>query len=530
MDIENLETIKPKVGELPSLYADRIGELYSLNNTQEYKKKNAQFFTPPSISNLMSSFSKIFKDNIRMLDPACGTGILACTLAEYFSLNLSGVKSIFLKAYETDVNLINLAKNSFDYLKEYLKKFKIEFEYELIHADFILSNSFYINDNLSFENSSTLNYDSIICNPPYFKLSKSDERTIAVKSIINGQPNIYSIFMSISSRMLNEDGELIFITPRSFTSGRYFKLFRDYFFKQVCIENIHLFASRKKAFSREKILQETMILTARKKPIGSNNTIMISTSNGSFDIEDRNIKSYDLDYLIDIDSKEKIIHLPTNDIEEKIVDLFKTWTGNLNKFNIQISTGPVVSFRAKKFIERIVEVEESIYAPLFWLENIKSMSLIWPIKKENKEQFIRVNDESKSLLIPNKNYIFLRRFSSKDDKCRLIAAPYFCSFIDSEYVGVENKVNYIYRPGGFLNRNEVVGLCALLNSPIFDIYFRTFNGNVNVSATELRDMPLPPLEIIKSIGEEIILTNNYSIENISKIVNDRFEFESILNK
>ena len=65
---------------------------------------------------------------------------------------------------------------------------------------------------------------------------------------------------------------------------------------------------------------------------------------------------------------------------------------------------------------------------------------------------------------------------------------------------------------------------------IFDIYFRTFNGNVNVSATELRDMPLPPLEIIKSIGEEIILTNNYSIENISKIVNDRFEFESILNK
>ena len=81
------------------------------------------------------------------------------------------------------------------------------------------------------------------------------------------------------------------------------------------------------------------------------------------------------------------------------------------------------NFKPKKFIERIVEVEESIYAPLFWLENIKSMSLIWPIKKENKEQFIRVNDESKSLLIPNKNYIFLRRFSSKDDKCRLIAAP-----------------------------------------------------------------------------------------------------------
>ena len=37
---------------------------------------------------------------------------------------------------------------------------------------------------------------------------------------------------------------------------------------------------------------------------------------------------------------------------------------------------------------------------------------------------------------------------------------------------------------------EVMGIAALLNSDLFDNYFRTFNGNVNVSATELREMPM----------------------------------------
>ena len=132
------------------------------------------------------------------------------------------------------------------------------------------------------------------------------------------------------------------------------------------------------------------------------------------------------------------------------------------------------------------------------------------------------------MLIPNKNYILLRRFSSKDDKSRLIAAPYFSNFITAEYIGVENKVNYIYRPKGHLDRNEIFGLCALLNSPLFDSFFRIFNGNVNVSATELREIPLPELEAIKEIGNEIILSNDFSVENTNKIVNKQFELSTSL--
>ena len=156
------------------------------------------------------------------------------------------------------------------------------------------------------------------------------------------------------------------------------------------------------------------------------------------------------------------------------------------------------------------------------------MILEWPLPKPEKGQYVRIENESKSILIPNKDYILLRRFSSKDDKSRLIAAPYFCNFIKSEYIGVENKVNYIYRPKGHLDRNEILGLCALLNSTLFDSFFRIFNGNVNVSATELREIPLPELERIKEIGNNIIFSNNFSVENTNKIVIEQFELSTSL--
>lgn len=116
----------------------------------------------------------------------------------------------------------------------------------------------------------------------------------------------------------------------------------------------------------------------------------------------------------------------------------------------------------------------------------------------------------------------MRRFSSKDDNSRLIAAPYFGNMTSCAHVGIENKLNYIYRPKGHLNRMEVMGIAALLNSDLFDNYFRTFNGNVNVSATELREMPMPPLEVIESIGKDLIAMNDYSMVNVNKIVNKYF--------
>lgn len=532
--MSKIVNIEPFNQELPSEFADRLGVYYTQQVTTAHKKTNGQFFTPTPIARLLSSFCDISKTKVRILDPGCGTAILSCALIEHLVEVQTGIERIESVAYETDLELIPYSQKALEYLKQWLLNKGIQFKYILHCNDFVLENATVLKENrlLSlFEETKEVdrNFDIIISNPPYFKLSKDDKRTIAAQELVSGQPNIYSIFMGIAAKLLSESGELIFITPRSFASGNYFKAFREFFFNTVQVDKIHLFNSRKDTFNRDSVLQETVVIKAIREEIDPNKNVFVSSSAGIKDIFKPTIKYFRAEELIDLNSKEKILHLPTSDKEEQILSLVSSWENVLADFNIKISTGPVVAFRALDFIQNHYENSTVHLAPLFWLHNVNKMVLEWPKQLKEKEQYIRIESGSNSLLIPNKNYILLRRFSTKDDKSRLIAALYFCNYAQSDYIGVENKVNYLYRKGGHLDREEVVGLCALLNSELLDTYFQIFNGNVNVIATELREMRFPPLNDIKRIGNKIILSNDYSMNNVSSIVNELFELEVIMN-
>ena len=520
--MENKTSIQPIEQELPSHFADRLGVAYASSVTHQHKKENGQFFTPVEIAELMASYSEFEGGSIRILDPGCGTAILSCALIERI-VNINPIlKTVKLVAYETDSDLIPKTQQVLDYLEKWGNNQRININTQLHTEDFILHNSGSFNEMGNLFSEPVEQYDIVISNPPYFKLSIDDKRAKVAKVVVNGHPNIYAIFMALSAKLLKDYGELIFITPRSYAAGGYFKIFREYFFRIIDLDKVHLFVSRKDTFSRDKVLQETVIIkgTKRCKPEPE---VTISSSSGLKDLKSPLIKVFPKQDIIDLNSNEKILYLPTTDYDEAVLEIFKNWTGNLTKYNMKISTGPVVAFRSRDYLRQNFENGTVQLAPLFWLHNVKQMTLEWPIIKPKKEQYINIEEKSMPLLIPNKNYILLRRFSSKDDKNRLIAAPYFCNFNKADFIGVENKVNYIYRPKGHLERNEVIGLCALLNSSLFDAYFRIFNGNVNVSATELREMSLPPLETIQEIGNTIILSNDFSVENTNRIANEYFE-------
>ena len=71
---------------------------------------------------------------------------------------------------------------------------------------------------------------------------------------------------------------MVFITPRSFCSGLYYKKFREWLVKNVRIENIHIFESRKEVFDKDGVLQESVILKATKCEPRSQAIITISVS------------------------------------------------------------------------------------------------------------------------------------------------------------------------------------------------------------------------------------------------------------
>lgn len=498
--------IKPLPGEKPSAYADRLGLYYAQNGSESHKKEIGQFFTPLPIAQFMASFGNSKKQRIRILDPGCGVGILSIALCEYIAENNEPME-IDLVVFEIDPEILSYSEAAFAYLTAWLQVRHIHCKYYLCKNDFILHNSAV----LTAEPSESDLFDVIISNPPYFKLPKSDLRAKAAESVIYGQTNIYSIFLVLAGKLLAKKGRLIFITPRSFCSGEYFRLFRKTFFGLVKPELIHLFSSRKDAFRRDKVLQENVIIVATcksdKKGISK---ITISNSEGLTDLDKRTTKTYPAELIMDENSEQQIVHLPIKKLDEDLINLFKKWTGSFEKYDIQISTGRVVDFRNTEYISE-VPIKNSV--PFFWLHNVERMKINWPNKQKakgkRKGQYFISNSESKSRLVKNSNYVFVRRFSSKDDAKRLVAAPYFKNKAKLyPYIALENHINYIYGKTREMPDELTMGIAAILNSRFFDLYFRTFNGNINVSATEMRNMSLPEIESIVKIGQYVIAQKN----------------------
>ena len=177
-----------------------------------------------------------------------------------------------------------------------------------------------------------------------------------------------------------------------------------------------------KTFNRDSVLQELLILKGAKS---NSDNVTISTSEGLKDLQESKLKEFQISEIIDLKSKAKILHLPTTIFEENVMKLFKSWNNNLIDFDVQISTGPVVSFRSRELLFETYQNTTIFLAPLYWLHNVTKMSIEWPNFIPNKSQYINMTETSRKILLPNKNYVLLRRFSSKDDKSRLIAAPYF---------------------------------------------------------------------------------------------------------
>jgi len=222
-----MKSLKAEIKDSLSSYVGELTERYIQNSDLKERKSRGQIFTPKQVSSFMADLFDINKQNIELLDPGAGVGTLSVAFCSRI-LNFDKKVSLSIDAYENDPNLLPL-------LEGVLKKCKLELEkkghkvrYRILEEDFILRNSKYSDGyNLPIFRDKCELYDFVISNPPYYKLNRNSPQSITMKELISGQPNIYALFMAISASMLKPGGEMVFITPRSFCSGLYYKKFRE---------------------------------------------------------------------------------------------------------------------------------------------------------------------------------------------------------------------------------------------------------------------------------------------------------------
>ena len=514
----------PQSGERPIHYADRVGEWYVAGRSDKQRKDYGLFLTPTAVADYMASRIMTNMGVIRALDPAAGAGILCCAAVEALVSREQKPVSIEVVAFEIDAGLIAPLRAVLDYLSDWCAhEHGVDVAVRVRVKDFILANALVLEpDGLWLTQQAGKSFDIVIANPPYFKIGKHDPRAVAASGVVHGQPNIYALFMAVAAAMLRERGDFVFITPRSFASGPYFHRFRNVFFGMIRPTAVHVFDCRRSAFRRDAVLQENIIISGRREDgwpkNGAGSRLMVSSSSGVRDLAAAQGRDIPLRTVLDLNSVEKVLRLPLCESDENALALIESWPSSLENQGLRISTGPVVPFRAAEFTAREGKVPES-HVPLLWMNHVRAMQAIWPIARHKPEYIACAGAEK--LLVPNRNYVLIRRFSAKEERRRLTAAPYLASKLPVPRIGLENHLNYIHRPGGDLSADEAWGLAALYNSKLLDTWFRTINGNTQVSATELRGMRLPASEVIVSLGRKVRKMRE-PMENLDELVSEYF--------
>ena len=496
----------PHNEERPAAYADRVGEWYAARISERQRKDHGLFLTPVPVAEFMGERIAVQGRKVRILDPAAGAGVLACAAVEKVASRKQKPDVIELVAYEVDRGLVPALRAVLDHLAGWCRtRNGLRVAVRVETADFIMENAEALRPYGLFRSQSEAEgFDAVIANPPYFKIGKGDPRAVAAADVVHGQPNIYALFMAVGAALLRQRGDFVFITPRSFASGPYFRRFRTMFFGLIRPTGVHVFGSRRDAFRRDAVLQENVIVSGvrqdRWHENGATASLSISSSLGVDDIGAPDTRETPADAVLDFASAEKVLRLPVCDEDEEALALVDSWPGSLAALGLSISTGPVVPFRAKELIASQGEVPAS-HVPLLWMNHVRAMRVTWPLDRHKPEYIARAGAEA--LLVPNRNYVLIRRFSAKEEPRRLTAAPYIAADPALPEIGLENHLNYVHRRGGTLSADEAWGLAALYNSRLLDTWFRAVNGNTQVSATELRTMPLPTGETIVALGRVV---------------------------
>jgi len=454
-------------------------------------------------------------EGAHILDPAIGSGTLACAVIEV-AVSEGRPVEFWIDGYEIDEELCRTAGEVLERAGTQAAAQGVRVHFHVNCVDFISSYLPPLQPTLfSLESTPpahSKNYDLIIANPPYFKLNVSDPRVQAVAGRLKGHTNIYTLFMGLAAQLLSTQGRACFIVPRSFCSGAYFSAFRQDFIRLAQPLAAHLFESRQEMFSEDGVLQENVILTFRRRrsddmSLAHAAYLDISTSKNTLDLVDqaRFSRRISEERFIYRRNKALFFRLPVTELDEEIVASIDTWPHSLGQAGLHVSTGPVVAFRAESYLVQSESVISEQAVPLLWMQNVKPQRIEWPARNgSNKPQGLLLSPASIALLLPKANYVLLRRFSAKEEPRRLVAAPFLSDHWDYDWVGLENHLNYIYRKRGEFLPEEVIGLSALLNSALVDRYFRILNGNTQVNAEELRALPLPPPEVIRDIGSRLL--------------------------
>ena len=471
------------------------------------KSQLGQFLTPERTAAFMA---KLFPDEngyCHLLDAGAGIGSLSAAFLERWRNGGFHFQKMEVDAFELDPNMIRHLSETLDTYK-YLGNFVASIREE----DFIHAAATSLSGNLFTK--PLARYTHAILNPPYKKINSHSAHRLVLRRVGIETVNLYSAFVALAVALAAPGGQIVAIIPRSFCNGPYYRPFRDFILERAAIRHMHLFESRNRAFKDDKVLQENIIVHLERG--GSQGSVTVSTSTDDSFI-DLTAHKYPFERIVSPHDPERFIHVPTTP-GANAIELSSAIRYTLADLGIQVSTGPVVDFRLKTHLR---DMPEPGAVPLLYPGHFSGNTARWPIEGMKKPNAIQRNANTEKWLYPNGFYCVVRRFSSKEEKRRIMASVVHPKiFGDSELLGFENHLNLFHENKHGISAPLAHGLAVFLNTTLVDERFRRFNGHTQVNATDLKAIKYPSRDTLIQLGDWAMRQKTLNQEQIDAKLGD----------
>ena len=463
-----------------------ISSLYNKFMTNLTRSQLAAHYTPHRLSAKLTSLidhAGIDWQSVTVLDAACGTGSLMLPVIRLMRKHPPTALTDPARILQ-DIAL-RLRGFDIDPFAVWLAQVFLDVEMSRIPgADANdLPTLLYVRNTL--ESDPQLGqYDLVLANPPYRKVTPHPDVHEKFKRSLSGQPNTCTLFIDQALRLTRPGGTTALITPTSILTGQTFQALRKTLAQEAFPIALDFITTRQDIF--ENVLQEIVLTVHRKRPIQPTARVLSSSP-----LPDGFATAPIGAFTLPVRPEQPWL-IPRLPGHQTIAQQAMKMPHRLPDYGYQIHTGPLVWNRHRTHLRQYYGKE---CKPVIWSQCILPHGgFRFPPDHPNRPPYIWIQHPADRQLVTTVPCILIKRTTAPEQDRRLAAAALPTDFLYA-YSGVvvENHVNIIV-PVVPKPMVSITALTHLLNSQTADTVMRCIASSTAVSAYELKSLPLPPPE------------------------------------
>lgn len=345
--------------------------------------------------------------------------------------------------------------------------------------------------------------DVVICNPPYRKLKAEEVAQYRDSHVhaLQGQPNIYAVFIEQALRVVSPGGLVGLLTPTSYLTGPYFSSLRKHLCaaSQVC--SLDLLGNRTSTFLN--VEQETAIATLRATVADNSQApkVAVWVETGFEEVGAVSLRTDGGPWV-----------LPRSANDKSLIQLSAKSLHRLKDYGYTPRIGAMVAYRSARVTHAKPETRDGkLVVPLIWATDITPQGAFVHGRHHRRshradEAFIEVSSKESTGVLTHPA-VLLQRLTSTDQSRRLVAAalPETLLTTYSGYVCENHVIALLRAQDSSWSPQE---MAAILRTNVIDRLYRAVSSSSNVGSYELNELPLPCPHKLR-----VLLTSGHDMES-----------------